>query len=240
MIYESFFIVAIDLSWSIARFANSEYNCFLSSCISHTNFLDAFCIFCLCALCEGIKRQTPPPHPRPQCWADVMMGSGGRGFRGGRGGGGGGGGVPSFRGRGGGGGGRFGGRGMGRMDNRSVEPIGPRDPRSLVSYIDVDAPKVRKLLFSALPCFFFIRFCCASLRMLPGATVLEYCAYCMGVRVPTALKYFAYCMGALCLLHGKYCAYCMKIPRLLYRSTEVPCLMYGNTAPTECFCPSRV
>lgn len=67
----------------------------------------------------------------------MMMGSAGRGFRG-RGSG------PSFRGRGG-GGGRFGGRGMGRMESRPMEPSGPRDPRSLVSYIDVDAPKVRSV-----------------------------------------------------------------------------------------------
>lgn len=66
---------------------------------------------------------------------DVMMGSAGRGFRGR------GGGPGGFRGRGG-GGGRFGGRGMGGMDNRPAEPSGPRDPRNLVSYIDVDAPKV--------------------------------------------------------------------------------------------------
>lgn len=59
-----------------------------------------------------------------------MMGAAGRGFRG-RGGGG-------FRGRGV-VGGRFGGRG-GRP-----EPTGPRDPRSLVSYVDVDAPKVNLL-----------------------------------------------------------------------------------------------
>lgn len=65
------------------------------------------------------------------------MGSAGRGFRG-RGGG------PGFRG-GRGGGGRFGGRGMGRRDSgHGAEPAGPRDPRSLVSYIDVDAPKVWK------------------------------------------------------------------------------------------------
>eukprot|EP00752_Nemacystus_decipiens_P006120 g5520.t1 len=57
---------------------------------------------------------------------DAMMGSAGRGFRG-RGGGG-------FRGRGV-VGGRFGGRGT------RPEPTGPRDPRSLVSYVDVDAPK---------------------------------------------------------------------------------------------------
>ena len=42
----------------------------------------------------------------------------------------------------GGGGGRFPGRGMGRMDHRPAEPIGPKDPRSLISYVDVDAPKV--------------------------------------------------------------------------------------------------
>lgn len=65
------------------------------------------------------------------------MGSAGRGFRG-RGGG--------MGGRGGGAGGRFGGRGMGRMDNhRPSEPVGPRDPRSLISYVDVDAPKVCSL-----------------------------------------------------------------------------------------------
>ncbi|CAM9269748.1 unnamed protein product [Scytosiphon promiscuus] len=61
---------------------------------------------------------------------EAMMGSAGRGFRG-RGGG-------SFRGRGG-VGGRFGGPGMGRLDR--PEPTGPRDPRNLVSYVDVDAPK---------------------------------------------------------------------------------------------------
>lgn len=34
---------------------------------------------------------------------------------------------------------------MGRRDNgHGAEPAGPRDPRGLVSYIDVDAPKVRK------------------------------------------------------------------------------------------------
>lgn len=65
-----------------------------------------------------------------------MMGSAGRGFRG-RGGGG-------FRGRGG-PGGRFGGRGMGRVDSMP-EPTGPRDPRSLVSYVDVDAPKVANVV----------------------------------------------------------------------------------------------
>lgn len=62
------------------------------------------------------------------------MGSGGGGFRG-RGGG------LGFRGR---GGGRFGGRGMGRggMGGGGPEPISARDPRNLVSYIDVDEPKV--------------------------------------------------------------------------------------------------
>lgn len=70
----------------------------------------------------------PPPG------ADVMMGSAGRGFRG-RGGGGGG-----FRGGRGGIGGGFGGRFGGRGSR--PEPTGPRDPRSLVSYVDVDAPKV--------------------------------------------------------------------------------------------------
>lgn len=57
-----------------------------------------------------------------------MMGGGGPAFRGGRGG-------LGFRGR----GGRFAGRGMGRG---MAEPMGARDPRSLVSYVDVDAPKV--------------------------------------------------------------------------------------------------
>lgn len=64
-----------------------------------------------------------------------MMGSGGGGFRG-RGGG------PGFRGR----GGRFGGRGMGMgrggMGGAGPEPISARDPRNLVSYVDVDEPKV--------------------------------------------------------------------------------------------------
>lgn len=81
--------------------------------------------------------QQRPPSPPPHPYTDVMMGSAGRGFRG-RGGG------PAFRGRGM-GGGRFGGRGMGRMEGRPAEPSGPRDPRSLVSYIDVDAPKVRQV-----------------------------------------------------------------------------------------------
>lgn len=99
------------------------------------------------------------------------MGSGGRGFRGGRGGGGGG--APSFRGRGGvGGGGRFGGRGMGRMDSPSVEPIGPRDPRSLVSYIDVDAPKV-----SVLACVVLLTFCFSLTPHAPWSI----CADCMMV-----------------------------------------------------------
>lgn len=136
----------------------------------------------------------PPLNASRQCWADVMMGSGGRGFRGGRGGGGVGG--PSFRGRGGGGGGggRFGGRGMGRMDNRSVEPIGPRDPRSLVSYIDVDAPKVR-----VLPCGVSRGFCFSLAPHAPR----NICAYCMVVLcllqyllcrspVSTVWKYGAY------------------------------------------------
>lgn len=69
--------------------------------------------------------------------ADSMMGAGGPGgFRGGRGAGG-------FRGRGG-SPGRFAGRSMGRgMGGRGMPAeVGARDPRSLVSYVDVDAPKV--------------------------------------------------------------------------------------------------
>ncbi|CAM9208660.1 unnamed protein product, partial [Choristocarpus tenellus] len=85
----------------------------------------------------GGPMQQSPLAPPP----DGMMnwgGAGGRGF-GGRGG-------QGIRGR---GGGRFMGRGMGMMGRGGggmakpmppAQPIGPSDPRSIVSYVDVDAP----------------------------------------------------------------------------------------------------
>lgn len=43
---------------------------------------------------------------------------------------------------------------MGRMDNRPSEPVGPRDPRSLISYVDVDAPKVCSLSVRLTSCLY--------------------------------------------------------------------------------------
>ena len=173
-------------------------------CVSHL-FLGCLTLRnILTLLYEIIKQHTPtsPPSLTVGCCClpvDVMMGSGGRGFGGGRGRGVGGGAGPPFRGGrggggvglgGGGGGGRFGGRGMGRMENRPIEPIGPRDPRSLVSYIDVDAPKVLfflllLLMFFALRCVcvaFALRLRCVAFRCsAPNCTVPRSVSTCTAI-----------------------------------------------------------
>lgn len=103
--------------------------------------------------------------PYSSCvYPDAMMGSAGRGFRG-RGGGG-------FRGRGV-VGGRFGGRGS------RPEPTGPRDPRSLVSYVDVDAPKVKYTVVQRFShvCLLWRTATCCQPCFVANQAVVTHCSH---------------------------------------------------------------